>query len=491
MGRIFIHMKLQYAPSLFLYFQDQCNIHTLSMGIRGLLQELKAGSRICTMEEFRGKTAGIDALCWLHRGAFSVAQEIALGRPCKKYISFCENLLDMLDHYNVTPIVVFDGKELPMKREMHLKRRVKRDEELQKGIELFDKKETEEALKYFQRSISVSNRMIEEFVGLLQQRKIEYIIAPYEADSQLGYLASKGVVNFCISEDSDLLLFGAHQVLYKMDRYGNGTLVDLDFIKNTFDVSKMDSKSGSFLQSLKRMSAEQIMNMCILSGCDYLESLPGMGLRSAQKAVLKFKSITHLIQITLSSSKCKLVDKEYAKKFKQAKECFMYQPVFDPQTKKVCYLNPLLEHESLAIDVSLAVDPNQYFNPKELASDLYIDEDFALLDENWNLQETENVTKTNINFSHRENPKPVFGTDDIRTPKKKMLKRETGAYGDTLKPLKSRKSADFIKQLKSSETSAVNTFSKFEVYQSPLKKHKPAQKKLFGFLRKSHQHPLD
>jgi exonuclease-1 len=43
------------------------------------------------------------------------------------------------------------------------------------------------------------------------------IVAPYEADAQLAYLSRAGLVDFVISEDSDLLVFGARKVLYKLD----------------------------------------------------------------------------------------------------------------------------------------------------------------------------------------------------------------------------------------------------------------------------------
>jgi len=42
--------------------------------------------------------------------------------------------------------------------------------------------------------------------------KIDYIIAPYEADAQLAYLAKKKIIDIVITEDSDLILFGCPKV---------------------------------------------------------------------------------------------------------------------------------------------------------------------------------------------------------------------------------------------------------------------------------------
>ena len=41
---------------------------------------------------------------------------------------------------------------------------------------------------------------------------VECIVAPYEADSQLAYLCKEEIVDFVITEDSDLLVFGCGKV---------------------------------------------------------------------------------------------------------------------------------------------------------------------------------------------------------------------------------------------------------------------------------------
>lgn len=62
-------------------------------------------------------------------------------------------------------------------------------------------------------SPDVAYKLIEE----LKIRNIQLIVAPYEADAQLAYLNRVGIVDFIITEDSDLLAFGAKKILYKLD----------------------------------------------------------------------------------------------------------------------------------------------------------------------------------------------------------------------------------------------------------------------------------
>jgi exonuclease-1 len=46
----------------------------------------------------------------------------------------------------------------------------------------------------------------------LKKEGIEFIVAPYEADSQLAFLDQQGIVSAIITEDSDLLAFGCRNV---------------------------------------------------------------------------------------------------------------------------------------------------------------------------------------------------------------------------------------------------------------------------------------
>lgn len=68
-----------------------------------------------------------------------------------------------------------------------------------------------------------------------------------------------------------------------MDEFGDGTLVDLD------DLPKLkDLKMHEF-------TLEKFRHMCILSGCDYLPSIKGIGLKTANKLVRKHSTITKVL----------------------------------------------------------------------------------------------------------------------------------------------------------------------------------------------------
>jgi exonuclease-1 len=52
--------------------------------IPGLLPLLKSIHKSCNLKKFEGKTLGVDAYGWLHRGTVACAMELAMGKPTKK-----------------------------------------------------------------------------------------------------------------------------------------------------------------------------------------------------------------------------------------------------------------------------------------------------------------------------------------------------------------------------------------------------------------------
>ena len=52
--------------------------------VPGLLPLLKSIQKPCTLKKFDGKTLGVDAYGWLHRGTVACAMELALGKPTRR-----------------------------------------------------------------------------------------------------------------------------------------------------------------------------------------------------------------------------------------------------------------------------------------------------------------------------------------------------------------------------------------------------------------------
>ncbi|CAF4473139.1 unnamed protein product, partial [Rotaria magnacalcarata] len=107
-----------------------------------------------------------------------------------------------------------------------------------------------------------------------------------------------------------------------------------------FEREKFDLKKEFGLDSFERFCW-----MCILSGCDYLENITGIGLVKAKKVMSRTQiSNIDLILKQLPQNLGKLnlrVTDDYITGFKRAHLAFLHQIVYDPIQRIQMPLNPL------------------------------------------------------------------------------------------------------------------------------------------------------
>ena len=70
-----------------------------------------------------GMTLVVDVSCWLHKGSYGCAMELGLGQKADSYVTYCLKYLNLLLSHDIKPVIVFDGIDLPAKREITLTRR--------------------------------------------------------------------------------------------------------------------------------------------------------------------------------------------------------------------------------------------------------------------------------------------------------------------------------------------------------------------------------
>ncbi|XP_052275253.1 exonuclease 1-like isoform X2 [Dreissena polymorpha] len=301
------------------------------MGIQGLLPFLKKIHQPVNVSQFAGCTVAIDAYCWLHKGAFSCAEKLALGEKTDQYVYYCMKFINYLLSKNIKPVMVFDGGHLPSKKSVEKARREKRDLNRKKAAQFLREGKRAEARECLQRCIDISPEMALELMNACRDRGVDCIVAPYEADAQLAYLNKIGIAQVIITEDSDLLLFGCEKVLFKMDHSGNGVLIEQ---RRLNEVLEIQTDTYTF---------DKFRYLCILSGCDYLASLSGIGLAKANKVfkIARQSDIEQLLKKLSTYLKSNItVPQEYIDGFVAANNTFLYQLVFDPLKRKLVPLTP-------------------------------------------------------------------------------------------------------------------------------------------------------
>ena len=220
----------------------------------------------------------------LHRGVYSCSAELCLGQKTTKYLDFCINRVNLLLRNKVTPLLVFDGGKLPEKDVTDSARGSSRAQNKAKGLLFHKEGNFKAAEKCFRQAAKVTPAMGNELIERLKLMNVQFLVAPYEADAQLAFLSQQGLAAAVISEDSDLIVFGCHRVMYKLDNAGHGKQLRLRLL-GCNESLRFDNWDQKMLQ-----------RMCILSGCDYLHSLTGMGLKKAHTYVAANKSHEQLMR---------------------------------------------------------------------------------------------------------------------------------------------------------------------------------------------------
>lgn len=238
------------------------------------------------------------------------------------------NRVRMLLHFGVTPYLVFDGDYLPSKAATEIEREKKREESRRLGLELHRMGKISQAHLELQKAIDVTPEMARQLIDELKDYGVQYVVAPYEADAQLAYLEKKGIIQGILSEDSDLLVFGAKRLLTKLDQYGDCIEISRDDFARCEEISMMGWQDTDF------------RCMAILSGCDYLPSINKMGLKTAHRKVRKYRTIERILRMLQFDGQY-YVPPGYLEAFRRAELTFLHQRVFCPIAKEIVMATPL------------------------------------------------------------------------------------------------------------------------------------------------------
>lgn len=228
------------------------------MGIRDLNKVLrnkcKNSTKIISLADLSGKIIAVDILNYLFKYA---ADETLI-----------ENIFLMISifyYYKITPIFIFDGKSPPEKKELLIKKLICK-QEAKKEFEILklklqncdikeeSKKEILLNMDHLKKSfVSLQKEQIDKVKQLIRSYGAIYIEAPREAEELCAMLVLKNKVWACLSEDTDLFVYGCSRVLRYFSLL-NHTAVLYDMDNILFELG---------------LSQKQFREICILSGTDY------------------------------------------------------------------------------------------------------------------------------------------------------------------------------------------------------------------------------
>lgn len=298
------------------------------MGIKGGASLINSNSKTVTanMSDIaRNTRVCIDASEFIYR---------SLIKQGNNHVSGCLNLLEKLFRFGMQPLFVFDGSPPAEKQfvtEERRKSRARAHEKLTKltedtknlqkvydtissdssAISSLSSSLTEEeyntliatqtceeseddikakitehmntiaesAEKQRRKTVALSDKQIRDIISLLDMFAIPYMALDIEADVVCAKLVKYGFVDYCISNDVDLLAFGCTKIIRNLKfRDDEIEVFEKDQILNDMDLTE-----------------EQFIDLCIILGCDYTPRIIGIKPDLGLSLIKKYKSIEAVI----------------------------------------------------------------------------------------------------------------------------------------------------------------------------------------------------
>jgi flap endonuclease-1 len=188
----------------------------------------------------------------------------------------------------IIPIHIFDGNPSELKLNILKDRSKIKKDAISKLLQIEEQLNTEQTteekiilnnkkITLLKQSVSINRKEIAEAFEIVELLGVPCFYAPEEADSQCAYMARSGLVDYVATEDMDLLTFGTNKIIKNFMK-STMHIVDLDKILTNGDIT-----------------LDEFIDICILLGCDYTDTIKGIGYKKAWLLIKKYKTIENLI----------------------------------------------------------------------------------------------------------------------------------------------------------------------------------------------------
>lgn len=223
----------------------------------------------------------------------------------------------------IKPVYVFDGKP-PNLKGGELAKRAERRDEAQKLLQAAEEAgNVEDMDKFNRRLVKVTKTHNEEAKQLLKLMGIPYIDAPCEAEAQCAAMVKAGKVFAVATEDMDALTFGSNVLLRRL----------------TFsEARKLPVQEFHFDKVLDglELNKDEFIDLCIMLGCDYTDSIKGVGPKRAIELIKTHRSLEKILE-NLDTKKFP-VPEDW--NYKQARILFQEPEITNPEEIELKWTDP-------------------------------------------------------------------------------------------------------------------------------------------------------
>jgi len=176
------------------------------------------------------------------------------------------------------------------------------------------------------------------------------------------------------TEDTDLVAYGCPRVMFKLEKSGDVKELNLETLfagppektlaptdENVTEdavVGVGKKKTGPPPLNFAEWDYELFLSLCVLSGCDFLDNIRGLGIKKMYNILNKHRDVDAAFKALRSDAKTKdNIPDGYEEKWRQARLIFKHALVYDAFDKALRHLTPLGE------DVASKYDDLSFLGP--------------------------------------------------------------------------------------------------------------------------------
>lgn len=269
------------------------------MGVKNLSKLIRKHApeavRATTLSDYSGKRLAFDTPIFMYKYASIMPGNVVQG---------FKDLHVLLVQHDIVPIFVFDGKTSEAKTgEMNKRRAIKKRARVQceeaeahlrhvkqkttsgNFAELVDAQEKYEKASKRVQGVPTSSDYA-EVLEWMKSRNIAHMFAAHDAEKLITELVSTNKADMCVTEDFDVLPYFA-----RFEDISNARM-----LTGMGKVEMIEYNLEQVLQGFK-IDQKQLVDVCILSGCDFSEKIQGIASVRALQLVRAHGTIEEILRV--------------------------------------------------------------------------------------------------------------------------------------------------------------------------------------------------
>jgi flap endonuclease-1 len=275
------------------------------MGIKNFIKYVEKNAKnaliYSSIDKYKNKTIGIDTNLLIYQLVYAIRKhgyDIKKGNKIVTHIHALNLKLKAFVRFNIKAIFVFDSGYPDIKRGTL----EKRTEIKKKLIEKYKNDKTDKGKRiYYYIKTNITQKEINDCKELIKIFGYPIIDAKEEADSQLAYLYKNKLIDYIVSNDMDILLFGGGKILKNFSIDPKKTIIEINL---------------KVLLKELNMDQTQLIKLGMQLGCDYCEPVKNNKFNKTKiKIVINYFINPPILEIKKNELQFNKIDKKELQKF--------------------------------------------------------------------------------------------------------------------------------------------------------------------------------